>query len=130
MNMDLQKQQSSHVPKFGDWDNNNIPYTTFFENARKEQNTGTVRVNPNDPEDNPAAFMFGTRSPEIDGSDKSSVPMEEHRIRGHVRENSRGSVASKSGSDQSSSDYARGSQRSRRQPSATQPSNESVSFLW
>ncbi|KAK8629548.1 hypothetical protein V6N13_078383 [Hibiscus sabdariffa] len=47
---------SSHVPKFGDWDNDDLPYTTYFENARKEK-SGRI-MNPNDPEENPEAFMY------------------------------------------------------------------------
>ncbi|KAK8493574.1 hypothetical protein V6N12_073419 [Hibiscus sabdariffa] len=46
----------SHVPKFGDWDNDDLPYTTYFENARKEK-SGKI-MNPNDPEENPEAFMY------------------------------------------------------------------------
>ncbi|GMI72694.1 RPM1 interacting protein 4 [Hibiscus trionum] len=46
----------SHVPKFGDWDNDDLPYTAYFENARKEK--GGKIMNPNDPEDNPEAFMY------------------------------------------------------------------------
>lgn len=111
-----QQQHSSHAPKFGDWDDNNIPYTTFFENARKEHGTATVRFNPNDPEDdNLDAFMLGTRGSEIHGSDNRSSSLAKSRI------------------DQSRSDYPRGQRRSRvsvhtRQPSAIQTSNESVSF--
>lgn len=58
-------QKHSHVPKFGNWDNDNIPYTTFFENARKEK--AGVRMNPNDPEENPEAFLWGTVGLETDG---------------------------------------------------------------
>lgn len=47
--------QQSHVPKFGDWDSENVPYTAFFENARKDRG---VKMNPNDPEENPEAFMY------------------------------------------------------------------------
>ncbi|KAJ0443366.1 putative RPM1-interacting protein 4/NOI4 [Helianthus annuus] len=32
------------------------PYTAYFENARKDKGTG-VMINPNDPEQNPEAFM-------------------------------------------------------------------------
>lgn len=46
----------SHVPKFGNWDGDNIPYTTFFENARRER--AGMKMNPNDPEENPEAFMM------------------------------------------------------------------------
>ncbi|KAL8268080.1 hypothetical protein R6Q59_001878 [Mikania micrantha] len=49
-------QQGSHIPKFGSWDADNVPYTAYFENARKDKGTG-VMINPNDPEQNPEAFM-------------------------------------------------------------------------
>ncbi|XP_051124743.1 RPM1-interacting protein 4-like isoform X2 [Andrographis paniculata] len=48
--------RSPHVPKFGNWDADNVPYTAFFENARKEKSGAGVRINPNDPEQNPDAF--------------------------------------------------------------------------
>ncbi|KAK2653012.1 hypothetical protein Ddye_012868 [Dipteronia dyeriana] len=49
----------SHVPKFGNWDKeDNIPYTSYFENARKGK--AGVRMNPNDPEENPEAFMIAS----------------------------------------------------------------------
>lgn len=51
-------QQRSHVPKFGNWDGDNVPYTAYFENARKEK-AGGIRINPNDPEQNPEAFSNG-----------------------------------------------------------------------
>ncbi|KAH6777261.1 hypothetical protein C2S51_008573 [Perilla frutescens var. frutescens] len=54
--MQQQQQRShSHVPKFGNWDGDNVPYTAYFENARKEKGGG-IRFNPNDPQQNPEAF--------------------------------------------------------------------------
>ncbi|GLU12481.1 hypothetical protein SLE2022_291590 [Rubroshorea leprosula] len=55
----------SHVPKFGNWDDDNVPYTTYFENARKER--ASVIRNPNDPEENPGAFMHMRGKLESDG---------------------------------------------------------------
>lgn len=52
-------QHRSQVPKFGNWDGDNVPYTAYFENARKEKAGGAAIMNPNDPEENPEAFMFG-----------------------------------------------------------------------
>ncbi|XP_071709197.1 RPM1-interacting protein 4-like [Rutidosis leptorrhynchoides] len=52
----MSQQQQSHIPKFGSWDADNVPYTAYFENARKDKGTG-VMINPNDPEQNPEAFM-------------------------------------------------------------------------
>ncbi|XP_017700144.2 NOI-like protein [Phoenix dactylifera] len=46
----------SHVPKFGNWDSENIPYTTCFETARRDKGGGSKIFNPNDPEENPQAF--------------------------------------------------------------------------
>uniref|UniRef100_A0A1D1XNE7 RPM1-interacting protein 4 n=1 Tax=Anthurium amnicola TaxID=1678845 RepID=A0A1D1XNE7_9ARAE len=48
--------QRLHVPKFGNWDRENIPYTTYFDNARRGRGPGGKVINPNDPEENPAAF--------------------------------------------------------------------------
>ncbi|PKA56602.1 RPM1-interacting protein 4 [Apostasia shenzhenica] len=45
---------SAHVPKFGNWEDKDVPYTKYFENARKDRVGG---FNPNDPEENPEAFM-------------------------------------------------------------------------
>lgn len=45
--------QRSHVPKFGNWENEeNVPYTAYFDKARKGR-TGAKIINPNDPEENP-----------------------------------------------------------------------------
>ncbi|KAK6124497.1 hypothetical protein DH2020_041750 [Rehmannia glutinosa] len=57
-------QQRSHVPKFGNWDGDNVPYTAYFENARKEK-TGGARINPNDPEQNPEAFSIEDRAAKL-----------------------------------------------------------------
>ncbi|XP_022758709.1 RPM1-interacting protein 4-like isoform X2 [Durio zibethinus] len=46
-------QQRSHVPKFGNWENEeNVPYTTFFDKARQGRSGGKI-VNPNDPQESP-----------------------------------------------------------------------------
>ena len=57
-------QNRPHVPKFGGWDNDNVPYTAFFDNARKERSG--MRMNPNDPEENPEAFMHARAAMEDD----------------------------------------------------------------
>ncbi|KAK4409193.1 RPM1-interacting protein 4 [Sesamum angolense] len=45
----------SNVPKFGNWENeDNVPYTVFFDKARK--NRGGKMINPNDPQENPDMF--------------------------------------------------------------------------
>ncbi|OVA01116.1 Pathogenic type III effector avirulence factor Avr cleavage site [Macleaya cordata] len=116
--------KGSHVPKFGNWDSENIPYTTYFENARKDKGTGVKKINPNDPEENPDAFAFGTMGRENDGyyneippslvtSDRRMThvakPNEEHFEReGPIRLNSRNrkSSHSESSSEKSSSDFS------------------------
>ncbi|KAA3478187.1 RPM1-interacting protein 4-like [Gossypium australe] len=60
----------SHVPKFGDWDNGDLPYTTYFENARKEK--AGIRMNPNDPEENPEVFMYTRGGPESNYDGRSA----------------------------------------------------------
>ncbi|KAK1272050.1 RPM1-interacting protein 4 [Acorus gramineus] len=47
---------NAHVPKFGNWESGtNVPYTQYFDNARKGRIGGKM-INPNDPEQNPDAF--------------------------------------------------------------------------
>ncbi|KAK6937628.1 RIN4, pathogenic type III effector avirulence factor Avr cleavage site [Dillenia turbinata] len=48
--------QHSRVPKFGNWESEeNVPYTAYFEKARKGRGA-TKMINPNDPEENMDAF--------------------------------------------------------------------------
>ncbi|KAA8550608.1 hypothetical protein F0562_002292 [Nyssa sinensis] len=48
--------QHPHVPKFGNWESEeNVPYTVYFEKARKGR-TGGKMINPNDPQENPDMF--------------------------------------------------------------------------
>lgn len=47
--------QHSHVPKFGNWEADNIPYSAYFESARREK---TGFINPDDPIENPEAFKI------------------------------------------------------------------------
>ncbi|KAJ8557706.1 hypothetical protein K7X08_004472 [Anisodus acutangulus] len=45
-----------NVPKFGNWENDdNMPYTVYFEKARQTRGTGKI-INPNDPEEYPDMF--------------------------------------------------------------------------
>ncbi|OWM85590.1 hypothetical protein CDL15_Pgr029013 [Punica granatum] len=95
----------SHVPKFGNWDSDNVPYTTFFENARREK-TG-VKMNPNDPEENPEAFVFGQGGPAV-GWPAVSAFNGPNRDKRSSSEKQQRSGASESGSsDRSSSGYSR-----------------------
>ncbi|PSS24796.1 RPM1-interacting protein [Actinidia chinensis var. chinensis] len=104
------QQKRSHVPKFGSWDSDNIPYTAYFENARKEKGSG-VMMNPNDPEENPEAFMFG----------RVGTGSECHRrnTSDHQKSGSHKSTNSESGSDKSNSGYALQQQNHRRTRSTT-----------
>ncbi|XP_044496040.1 RPM1-interacting protein 4-like isoform X3 [Mangifera indica] len=117
--MSLKEQQKHpHVPKFGNWEKDNIPYTTYFENARKEK--AAVRMNPNDPEENPQAFMYGrgdlvghgdfrpVQTPVYVESDKY-ISVEKQGIESHAVHNPQGrqkSIKSEFGSNKSHSDYS------------------------
>ncbi|KAL5140574.1 EH domain-containing protein 2 [Glycine soja] len=85
-------QHSHHVPKFGNWDTDNVPYTSYFENARREKSG--IMINPNDPMENPEAFNTCIRV------DADEVMMASHGYShnvhslengSHVRRRSRGS---------------------------------------
>ncbi|KAF6133974.1 hypothetical protein GIB67_040738, partial [Kingdonia uniflora] len=59
-------QQRSQVPKFGNWENEEIPYTACFDKARKGKNGGKM-LNPNDPQndlinDTPAVHVPPSRT--------------------------------------------------------------------
>ncbi|KAL6644487.1 hypothetical protein ACP70R_016095 [Stipagrostis hirtigluma subsp. patula] len=71
-----QQQKNAHVPKFGNWDNDgNVPYTLFFENARKGKGgAGGKMINPNDPAENPEAFSVAAPSPNRSETGRSSTP--------------------------------------------------------
>ncbi|TQD78626.1 hypothetical protein C1H46_035864 [Malus baccata] len=115
-----------HVPKFGDWDSDNISYTACFESARKNG----VKGNPNDPEDNPEAFKrmlesSAAQPPYISTSSSSKPQTSSEKVRQTERDSShrahqrrgiahehrvsggsRKSYTSESGSERSSSDYS------------------------
>ncbi|CAI9086865.1 OLC1v1020786C1 [Oldenlandia corymbosa var. corymbosa] len=110
--------QRSHVPKFGNWDGDNVPYTAYFENARKEKggtNTGHRIMNPNDPEENPDAFLF------------SATPESNHQIEGHRQHKSITSAESMS-SDKGSS-WNRHQRRKSENKKSNSENNYSNSFL-
>ncbi|KAK7382692.1 hypothetical protein VNO80_01676 [Phaseolus coccineus] len=70
--------QRSHVPKFGNWDSgDNVPYTAYFDKARKGR-TGAKIINPNDPEensdlglDNPSSEHLPPSKPRVSSEDPS-----------------------------------------------------------
>ncbi|KAG0464152.1 hypothetical protein HPP92_020221 [Vanilla planifolia] len=58
--------KNANVPQFGKWENEgSVPYTQYFENARKGKNAARM-INPNDPLENPEAFY--TDDPPIHAS--------------------------------------------------------------
>lgn len=51
------------MPKFGNWESeDNVPYTFYFEKARKGRQVGTV-INPNNPEENSDALSLDNSVP-------------------------------------------------------------------
>ncbi|KAF0898171.1 hypothetical protein E2562_001816 [Oryza meyeriana var. granulata] len=78
--MAQQQKKNAHVPKFGNWDNDgNVPYTLYFENARKGKVAGGGKmINPNDPLENPEAFS----SVAAPSPSRASPPPPSHHERG------------------------------------------------
>ncbi|XP_041025739.1 RPM1-interacting protein 4-like [Juglans microcarpa x Juglans regia] len=107
----MAQHSHSRVPKFGNWESGDISYTSYFKNVRKER-TGILRMNPNDPEENPKAVVNAdysiVQAPLHVNSRKSIIsPVENnhHVVAGKVRHrgNHRSQLTSKSGSDRSNS---------------------------
>ncbi|KAJ6710955.1 RPM1-INTERACTING PROTEIN 4 (RIN4) FAMILY PROTEIN [Salix koriyanagi] len=84
-------QQRSHVPKFGNWESEeNVPYTAYFDKARKGR-TGGKMINPNDPQENPdlvsdyaapdQAPPFGARAPPEEAAGRGAVRQAHERRR-------------------------------------------------
>ncbi|KAJ4828842.1 hypothetical protein Tsubulata_010499 [Turnera subulata] len=68
--------QRSHVPKFGNWESDeNVPYTAYFDKARKGR-TGGKMINPNDPEDNPDLLSDNSASGKDQPSGAKAKPEE------------------------------------------------------
>ncbi|XP_010550895.1 PREDICTED: LOW QUALITY PROTEIN: RPM1-interacting protein 4-like [Tarenaya hassleriana] len=45
--------ERGNIPKFGNWESEeNVPYTAYFDKARKVRTSGGKMINPNDPEEN------------------------------------------------------------------------------
>jgi RPM1-interacting protein 4 len=77
--MAKQQKNGAHVPKFGNWDNEgNVPYTLYFDNARKGKGVGVggKPMNPNDPVENPEAFSssYAAPSPRRSGPEHGRAP--------------------------------------------------------
>ncbi|KAF6139478.1 hypothetical protein GIB67_034914 [Kingdonia uniflora] len=86
-------QQRSHVPKFGNWESeDNVPYTVYFDKARKGK-TGGKMINPNDPQDNPDEFPDDTppvRAPPLITGTELELPVGQETARPrHERASSR-----------------------------------------
>ncbi|XP_038713109.1 RPM1-interacting protein 4-like [Tripterygium wilfordii] len=84
--------QSSHVPKFGNWESEgNVPYTVYFEKARKGRNDGRV-INPNDPEENPeiVSDYVAAKAPSLKMNVAPEKPISQGAVgRTHERRRSR-----------------------------------------
>ncbi|CAI8590583.1 unnamed protein product [Vicia faba] len=57
---------NAHVPKFGNWEADNIPYSACFESARREK--AGFMTNPNDPMENLKAFNKNVNADEAKSS--------------------------------------------------------------
>lgn len=66
-------QKRPTVPQFGNWEGeNNLPYTIYFDEARKAKNGGKM-MNPNDPMEYPGMFPS---SPKATPSTARNAPQE------------------------------------------------------
>jgi RPM1-interacting protein 4 len=81
-------QNRSHVPQFGNWENeNNVPYTVYFEKARQGRTAGGKIINPNDPEENPDLLSVYGANPVQSSPSRGGMTVEpdEPMGRGAVR---------------------------------------------
>lgn len=69
------------MPKFGTWENaeNDVPYTVYFDKARKNRGAGGKMINPNDPQENPE--MFGNINPTPLAQTKPEEPIRRGAVR-------------------------------------------------
>nr|XP_019701498.1 NOI-like protein [Elaeis guineensis]XP_019701500.1 NOI-like protein [Elaeis guineensis] len=83
--------QPAHVPKFGNWDSENISYTTYFETVRRDKGDGSKIFNPNDPEENPQAFYPRTVAQDHQHSEKhhNDTSTDYHVVKQHRRKHHR-----------------------------------------
>ncbi|KZV17686.1 hypothetical protein F511_20635 [Dorcoceras hygrometricum] len=77
--------QRSTVPQFGNWEGgDNVPYTVYFDKARKTR--GDKMINPNDPLENPDMFRSLENSPLAPAAPpKTRTKPEEPIVRGSVK---------------------------------------------
>ncbi|KAL7116199.1 hypothetical protein ACP275_04G228300 [Erythranthe tilingii] len=55
--------QRASAPQFGMWDEGSVPYTVYFEKARKNKGVAGKMINPNDPQENPDMFLSASTTP-------------------------------------------------------------------
>ncbi|KAL6506543.1 hypothetical protein OROGR_024724 [Orobanche gracilis] len=73
--------QRSKVPTFGNWENeDDVPYTVYFEKARKKRGENTF--NPNDPQENLNMFRSSDRTSLAQSNVRPTTP--EHK-KGDIR---------------------------------------------
>ncbi|KAL6576758.1 hypothetical protein OROMI_011034 [Orobanche minor] len=71
----------SSVPKFGNWeseDGDGVPYTAYFDKARKTRGVGGKMINPNDPQD---PDMFPSKDPSPLAPPPSNPPPQKSRTK-------------------------------------------------
>lgn len=74
------------VPKFGNWESeDNIPYTVYFEKARKGK-TGGKMINPNDPQENPDLFPLPAQEPPSRARNAPEEPIGRRAVRATIHE--------------------------------------------
>ncbi|XP_022955116.1 RPM1-interacting protein 4-like [Cucurbita moschata] len=92
-------KSSFHVPKFGNWDTDDVPYTICFENARELRAAG-ITFDPNDPDTYPPEVFKPVAH---DGGEHQRRPRQQpNRERGAIIN----SGSEKLSSERSGSDYA------------------------
>lgn len=69
------------VPQFGNWESeDNVPYTIYFDKARKGKNGGKM-INPNDPQENPDMFPPSAQAPPSRASNRPEEPIGRRAVR-------------------------------------------------
>lgn len=80
--------QRSHVPQFGNWEGQeNVPYTVYFEKARKGRK-GEKMINPNDPEENPDLYSDNDSQLQSSSSGGVKEPIRQPDARPEQKRNS------------------------------------------
>ncbi|XP_022142617.1 RPM1-interacting protein 4-like [Momordica charantia] len=97
-------KSSSHVPKFGNWDTDDVPYTICFENAGELRAAG-VTFDPNDPDTYPPE-AFPAANHRSNPSDRRRHHDHHRRPREQPNRDRRSSGSEKLSSERSGSDYS------------------------